>query len=102
MATLYEQAYKIYVWLGRPENELQNELAVQKMAEFIQRHIQSTVEDHPYRPWWWPHKHARYETDVYGGRDSISPNDKAIFNVAVFCDAQCMAPYMRHVRLFSE
>jgi len=81
MKMLYEQAHKVYVWLGKPEKEIYNELAAQKMAEFTKRHRRFTANDKPYRPWWWPNKPARYETNIYGALADISPHDRTVFDV---------------------
>ena len=51
MRKLYEQAQKVYVWLGEPEKTLQNELAEQKIKEFSKILQRSSKKNHPYRPW---------------------------------------------------
>ncbi|MCJ1354146.1 MAG: hypothetical protein MMC33_004133 [Icmadophila ericetorum] len=81
MKTLYEQAERIYVWLGKAENEANNELGVQKMAEFTHGFLRSASKNRPYRPWWWPNKPVPLAADIHRGVVDMSVNNKAIFDV---------------------
>lgn len=80
MRTLYEQAQKVYVWLGEPENTLQNELAAQKMEEFSKLQQRSTMKNRPYRPWWMPIEAPRWQDDLYQAQMDILPGSKKFFD----------------------
>jgi hypothetical protein len=56
MKQIYEQAAKVCVWLGKPENEANNRLAFLKMKDFQKRFRRVARKARPYRPWWWQHK----------------------------------------------
>ena len=81
MRYLYENARKVYVWLGKPENEVFNKLGVEKMQEFATRYHASMEEDLPYRPWWWPNKPSRPETLRYQGFADLPVRDKSVFDL---------------------
>jgi Heterokaryon incompatibility protein (HET) len=51
MKQIYEQAAKVFVWLGKPENETYNRLAFQKMKYFKKRSDDRFMKARPYRPW---------------------------------------------------
>ena len=80
MRKLYEQAQKVYVWLGEPENTLQNELAEQKMNGFSKMLQRSSMKNHPYRPWWMPKEAPRWQNDIYRGQLEILPGSKNVFD----------------------
>lgn len=50
MRQIYEQAAKIPVWLGKPENEANNQLAFPMMKEFEKRMYHVAMQARPYRP----------------------------------------------------
>ncbi len=82
MTQIYEQAAKILVWLGKPENEANNRLAYAMMKDFDKWHRHVTKKGRPYRPWWWPHKPRTAGQDYADFSLSISPaNDKKVFDV---------------------
>ena len=81
MRYLYENARKVYVWLGKPENEVFNKLAVEKMQEFTTRYHTSLEEVLPYRPWWWPNKPIRPETFRYQSFADLPVRDKSVFDL---------------------
>jgi hypothetical protein len=51
MKQIYEQADKVLVWLGKPENENNNLLAFQKIKYFRKVYLNGFKKAHPYRPW---------------------------------------------------
>ena len=78
MKDLYEKAEKIFVWLGKPEDEVANTLAASKLKEFDDRWTDTMRQNRPYRPFWWPIKN-RPPNDI----DSFlqqADSDKAIFD----------------------
>ena len=82
MKQIYEQATKIFVWLGNPENEANNRLAVQMMKTFSNRLRKVVEKGRPYRPWWWQHKFRTAGEDVADFVLTISPTkDKEVFDV---------------------
>ncbi|MCJ1315427.1 hypothetical protein MMC15_000746 [Xylographa vitiligo] len=82
MKQIYEQAAKILVWLGKPENEFENRLAFSMMKDFRNRFRNVESKGRPYRPWWWPNKaHTAGETTA-DFLLTISPaKDKTVFDV---------------------
>ena len=48
MTQIYEQAAKILVWLGKPENEANNRLAFPMMKDFEKRHRHVAKKGRPY------------------------------------------------------
>ena len=81
MRQLYEQAQKVYVWLGEPENALHNKLAEQKMKEFSFMQRRSMVNNASYRPWWWPKEAPKWQNDIYRPEMDINPGNKIFFDV---------------------
>ena len=78
MKDLYEKAEKIFVWLGKPEDEVANSLAAGKLKEFDDWFTDTMRRNRPYRPLWWPIKN-RPPNDI----DSFllhAANDKAIYD----------------------
>lgn len=55
MTRIYEQASHVLVWLGKADDEFNNRLAFQKMAELEKKQEKVMIKNRPYRPWWWPH-----------------------------------------------
>lgn len=51
MKEIYEQAEKVLVWLGKPENENNNRLAFERIKYFKKIFMDSFKKGHPYRPW---------------------------------------------------
>lgn len=51
MKQIYENASRVLVWLGPPENEECNRLAFQKMGYFEKRFDKTVIKGRPYRPW---------------------------------------------------
>ena len=51
MKQIYEQAEKVLVWLGKPENKNNNQLAFDKMKYFWKTYLKRTLKAYPYRPW---------------------------------------------------
>jgi hypothetical protein len=64
MRQIYEQAAKIIVWLGKPENEANNRLAFPMMKDFEKRFRHMTKKARPYRPSWWQHKRRTQGEDI--------------------------------------
>jgi len=56
MKQIYEQATKVLVWLGIPEDEDNNRLAFAMMEDCARKFRHTMLKDRPYRPWWWPRK----------------------------------------------
>ena len=82
MTQVYEQATKILVWLGKPENEANNRLAFPMMKVFEKGYRQMALKGRPYQPWWWPHKARTAGQDVADFFLNLRPaNDKKIFDV---------------------
>ena len=82
MTQIYEQATKILVWLGKPENEANNRLAFPMMKEFDKRYRAMASKGHPYQPWWWPHKSRTAGQDLADFFLNLHPaNDKKVFDV---------------------
>ena len=82
MKQIYEQAAKILVWLGKPENEANNQLAFPIMKEFEKRYRHVAKQARPYRPWWWQHKARTPGEDVADFLLSVLPaKDKKVFDV---------------------
>ena len=50
MKQIYEQAEKVLVWLGKPENGNNNKLAFKKMQHFRKLYLNDFMKAHPYRP----------------------------------------------------
>lgn len=51
MKQIYEQAEKVLVWLGKPENENNNRLAFEKLKYFKKVYFNRLLKAYPYRPW---------------------------------------------------
>ena len=82
MTQTYEQATKILVWLGNPENEANNRLAFPMMKDFEKRYRQMALKGRGYQPWWWPHKPRTSGQDVADFFLKLCPEkDKKIFDV---------------------
>ena len=82
MTQVYEQATKILVWLGKPENEANNRLAFPMMKDFEKRYRLMALKGRPYQPWWWPHKPQTAGQDFADFFLNLRPaNDKKIFDV---------------------
>src|SRR5271155_3264352 len=64
MKQIYEQAAKILVWLGKPENEANNRLAFPMMKYFGKRFRHMFKKARPYRPWWWQNKPRTRGQDI--------------------------------------
>lgn len=82
MTQIYEQATKIHVWLGKPENEANNRLAFPKMKEFEKRYRTMASNSRPWQPWWVPRKPRTAGQDIADFFLNLHPaNDKKIFDV---------------------
>ena len=82
MTQIYEQATKVLIWLGKPENEANNRLAFSLMKDFEKRSREMALKGRPYRPWWWPHKPRTAGQDQADFFLTLSPaNDKKVFDV---------------------
>ncbi|KAK0516572.1 hypothetical protein JMJ35_001175 [Cladonia borealis] len=86
MTQIYEQATKILVWLGipdnDPDNEANNQLAFPMMKYFEKRYRQIALKGRGYQPWWWPHKPRTAGQNVADFLLNLHPaNDKKIFDV---------------------
>ena len=82
MTQIYEQATRILVWLGKPENEANNRLAFPMMKDLQKRYLDMTLKGRPYRPWWWPHKPRTAGLDAADFCLNLHPaNDKRVFDV---------------------
>lgn len=57
MTEIYEQAEKVYVWLGSAKDANQNRAAEIKLRSLGERWIKGQVQKIPFRPWWWPQQH---------------------------------------------
>jgi hypothetical protein len=47
MKQIYEQAARVLVWLGKPENEINNRLAFALMKEFEKRYLRMMLKSRP-------------------------------------------------------
>jgi hypothetical protein len=54
MTRIYEQANHVMVWLGKAKDELNNQLAFEKMKELSEKFDRIGKWNRPYRPWLWP------------------------------------------------
>lgn len=82
MTEIYEEAAKIVVWLGKPENEANNRLAFSMMKDFQKRYRHVMNKGRPYRPWWLPHKPRTGGQDIADFLLTVSPaKDKTVFDV---------------------
>ena len=82
MTQIYEQAAKIPVWLGNPENEADNRLAFWMMKDFETRFRHVMKKGRPYRPWWWQSKPRTIGEDHTDSLFTVSPaKDKKVFDV---------------------
>jgi hypothetical protein len=66
MRAIYERANTVGVWLGLPDSEVENRLAVKKMAE-----LNAILQD----------VQAAHEGDVMAANTTISINDRRVFDV---------------------
>ena len=82
MRQIYEQAAKILVWLGKPENETHNQLAFSMMKIFGKRYRHVMKKGRTYRPWWWHGKPRTIGEDMADFLLTVSPvKDKTVFDV---------------------
>lgn len=82
MTQIYEQAAKILVWLGKPENETNNRLAFPMMKDFEKRFRHGMKKAHLHRPCLWQHKPRTLGEDLADFMLTISPaKDKKVFDV---------------------
>ena len=82
MKQIYEQAAKILVWLGKPENEANNRLAFPLMMDFEKRFRHTVKKARPFRPWWWQTAPRTTGDDAADFLLTISPaKDKKVFDV---------------------
>jgi hypothetical protein len=85
MKQIYEEAPKIIVWLGNPENDEYNQLAFSMMKAFKKRFLDVQKKGRPYRPWWWKRQENIPRTagqDMADFSSIISPaTDKEVFDV---------------------
>ena len=51
MKQIYEQAEKVLVWLGKPENEDSNKLAFERIKYYRKVYLEGFIKAHPWRPW---------------------------------------------------
>ena len=65
MRQIDENTTSIIVWLGKPENEVNNRLGFKKMRKFEVRYRKMMLKSRLYRPWWWPNKVRTQEEDIY-------------------------------------
>ena len=61
MRLIYEKATHVLVWLGKPQDERNNQLAFAKMKDFTSQAAAVGRKMLPIRPWWWPHRRVRTE-----------------------------------------
>ncbi|RDW78221.1 hypothetical protein BP5796_06073 [Coleophoma crateriformis] len=84
MKQVYEQAKKIVVWLGKPENKLNNHSAAKKLREFSDFHRRVILKWNPYRPWIKPTAPVSHETIVADLRaqvkDSVESGRKDVLD----------------------
>jgi hypothetical protein len=78
MRRIYEQAGSIFVWLGRPENEEQHNLAMRKIEDLCGRYFRALKKNRPYRPWWWPNKQVAMEKDLSNFLSTTLASDKTV------------------------
>ena len=82
MRQIYEQAEKVLVWLGKPQNEEDNRLAFRKMDYFAKSLRRVVIKGRPLRPWWWPRKLRTVGDDLADFSLAISTaKDKSFFDV---------------------
>lgn len=78
MKNLYENAEKIFVWLGKLEDGDASILAAGKMRDFDDRMTITMKRNRPYRPWWWPNENR--PPDDLASLLLNSATDKAVFD----------------------
>lgn len=71
MRQIYEQAQRVFVWLGEPENTRHSDLAERKLKEFAKLQRNAQLENHGYHPWWLPKKAPRWQEEVYQAEISV-------------------------------
>lgn len=82
MRQIYERADKVLVWLGKPNNEVNNRLAFSLMERFAKRFLKLQSDARPYRPWWWQHQARTIGQDVSDFLSSLMPAlDKTVYDV---------------------
>lgn len=82
MTQIYEQATKILVWLGKPENEANNRLAFPIMKEFEKRYRAMASNGRPWKLWWLPRKPRTAGQDLADFFLNLhSASDKTAFDV---------------------
>ena len=82
MRQIYEQAGKVLVWLGKPDDDINNRLAFQLLKTFEARYYRIVRRGHSYRPRWWQTKERTFADDTADFRLSLSPsNDREVFDV---------------------
>ena len=83
MKEIYEQARKVFVWLGKPDSLANNRQAFLLMRKLEKRFQQGMVKTRPYWPWWWPTDPRTQEnkTVVDFMLTTSSTRDKATFDL---------------------
>ena len=83
MRQIYEQAEKVLVWLGKPDNDANNRLAFRLLNIFEARYHRVLRKGRPYRPWWQQTTVDPSADDMADFALSLSPaNDKNVFDVS--------------------
>jgi Heterokaryon incompatibility protein (HET) len=81
MTLIYDQAKKVYVWLGKPKNDNNIRLGVQKMKLMHELQMKAVFEITPLRPWWWPRKPIQGDEWITGFYRRVNKDMKNIFDI---------------------
>jgi Heterokaryon incompatibility protein (HET) len=75
MKQVYEQAVRVLVWLGKPEDEINNRLTFALMKQLVKRLLRVVLKGTPYRPFWWPHNRRSMADHLANFILTLSPNN---------------------------
>ena len=82
MRQIYEQAPKVFVWLGKPEDEDNNRLASALIASFQKSLDDTLLKGPPFRPWWWLNRPRSVGQDLADFVLTLLPaKHKSVFDV---------------------
>lgn len=66
MRQIYERASLVLVWLGKAEDDVNNQLAFRKMKEFVEKYQVAMKENHPHKLWLPSHNQHTADQDLFG------------------------------------
>ena len=82
MRQIYEQAGKVLVWLGKPDDDINNRLAFQLLKTFEARYYRIVRRGHSYQPRWWQIQERTSADDIAEFKLSLSPSkDRKVFDM---------------------